>query len=156
MTEKFRKWMISNRDRFLVDFENPRGKLKQDEISFHLRFHDDYSFKIVLEDWCECGYWVSKITQRFFWGYPESLMNCMTEIKWLEGSFQEWTERILLQTIHRWGSSDSETHETKEGWIKFFRKLGTKREGTRQFQIFSFFFFPFSSIQCPWGFSRQT
>ena len=49
MTEKFRKWMISNRDRFLVDFENPKGKLKQDEKTFHLRFHDDYSFKIVLE-----------------------------------------------------------------------------------------------------------
>ena len=31
ITEKFRKWMISNRDRFLVDFENPKGKLKQDE-----------------------------------------------------------------------------------------------------------------------------
>ena len=46
MTEKFRKWMKSNRDRFLVDFENPRGKLKQDEKSFY----DDYSFKIVLED----------------------------------------------------------------------------------------------------------
>ncbi len=30
MTEKFRIWMITNRDRFLVDFENPRGKLKQD------------------------------------------------------------------------------------------------------------------------------
>ena len=50
MTEKFRKWMISNRDRFLVDFENPKGKLKQDEKTFHLRFHDDYSFKIVLEN----------------------------------------------------------------------------------------------------------
>ena len=50
MTEKFRKWMITNRDRFLVDFENPKGKLKQDEKSFHLRFHDDFSFKIVLED----------------------------------------------------------------------------------------------------------
>ena len=24
MTEKFRKWMITNRDRFLVDFENPK------------------------------------------------------------------------------------------------------------------------------------
>ena len=50
MTEKFRKWMISNRDRFLVDFENPKGKLKQDEKSFNIRFHDDCSFKIVLED----------------------------------------------------------------------------------------------------------
>ena len=50
MTEKFRKWMITNRDRFLVDFENPKGKLKQDEKSFHLRFHDDYSFKIFLEN----------------------------------------------------------------------------------------------------------
>ena len=50
MTEKFRKWMISNRDRFLVDFENPKGKLKQDEKSFNICFHDDYSFKIVLED----------------------------------------------------------------------------------------------------------
>ena len=50
MTEKFRKWMISNRDRFLVDFENPKGKLKQDEKSFNIRFHDNYSFKIVLED----------------------------------------------------------------------------------------------------------
>ena len=50
MTEKFRKWMISNRDRFLVDFENSKGKLKQDEKSFNIRFHDDYSFKIVLED----------------------------------------------------------------------------------------------------------
>ena len=50
MTEKFRKWMISNRDRFLVDFENPSGKLIQDEKSFNIRFHDDYSFKIVLED----------------------------------------------------------------------------------------------------------
>ena len=39
MTEKFRKWMITNRDRFLVDFENPKGKLKQDENTFHLRFH---------------------------------------------------------------------------------------------------------------------
>ena len=28
MTEKFRKWMISNRARFLVDFENPKGKLE--------------------------------------------------------------------------------------------------------------------------------
>ena len=34
MTEKFRKWMITNRDRFLVDFENPKGKLKQDEKPF--------------------------------------------------------------------------------------------------------------------------
>ena len=42
--------MISNRDRFLVDFENPEGKLEQDEKSFHLRFYDNYSFKIVLED----------------------------------------------------------------------------------------------------------
>ena len=50
MTEKFRKWMITNRDRFLVDFENPKGKLKQDEKSFNIRFHDDYSFKILLED----------------------------------------------------------------------------------------------------------
>ena len=50
MTEKFRKWMITNRDRFLVGFENPKGKLKQDEKSFNIRFHDDYSFKIVLED----------------------------------------------------------------------------------------------------------
>ena len=50
MTEKIRKWMITNRDRFLVDFENPKRKLKQDEKTFHLRFHDDYSFKIVLED----------------------------------------------------------------------------------------------------------
>ena len=50
MTEKFRKWMISNRDRFLVNFENPKGKLKQDEKSFNIHFHDDYSFKIVLED----------------------------------------------------------------------------------------------------------
>ena len=50
MTEKFRKWMITNRDRFLVDFENPKGKLKQEEKSFNIRFHDDYSFKIVLED----------------------------------------------------------------------------------------------------------
>ena len=50
MTEKFRKWMITNRDRFLVDFENPKGKLKQDEKSFNICFHDDYSFKIVLED----------------------------------------------------------------------------------------------------------
>ena len=38
MTEKFRKWMISNRERFLLDFENPKGKLKQDEKIFHLRF----------------------------------------------------------------------------------------------------------------------
>ena len=50
MTEKFRKWMLSNRDRFLVDFENPKGKLKQDEKSFNIRFHDNYSFKILLED----------------------------------------------------------------------------------------------------------
>ena len=50
MTEKFWKRMISNRDRFLVDFENPKGKLKKDEKTFHLRFHDDYSFKIVLEE----------------------------------------------------------------------------------------------------------
>ena len=50
MTEKFRKWMISNRDRFLVDFENPEVDLEQDEKSFHLRFYDNYSFKIVLED----------------------------------------------------------------------------------------------------------
>jgi len=42
--------MITNRDRFLVDFENPKGKLKQEEKSFNIRFHDDYSFKIVLED----------------------------------------------------------------------------------------------------------
>ena len=50
MTEKFRRWLISNRDRFLVDFENPKGKLEQDVKSFHLRFYDNYSFKIVLED----------------------------------------------------------------------------------------------------------
>ena len=48
MTEKFRKWIISNRDRFLVDFENPKGKLKQDEKTFHLRFHDDYSLRLSL------------------------------------------------------------------------------------------------------------
>ena len=50
MTEKFRKWMIINRDRFLVDLENPKGKLKQDEKTFHLRFYENYSFKIVLEE----------------------------------------------------------------------------------------------------------
>ena len=50
MTEKFRKWMISNRDRFLVDFENPEVELEQDEKNFHLRFYDNYSFKIVIED----------------------------------------------------------------------------------------------------------
>ena len=50
MTEKFRTWMISNRDRFLVDFKNPEVELKQDEKTFHLRFYDNYSFKIVLED----------------------------------------------------------------------------------------------------------
>ena len=37
MTDKFRRWMISNRDRFLVDFENPKGKLEHDEKTFHLR-----------------------------------------------------------------------------------------------------------------------
>ena len=50
MTEKFRKWMISNRDRYLVDFQNPKGTLEQDQKYFHLRFYDNYSFKIVLED----------------------------------------------------------------------------------------------------------
>ena len=50
MTEKFRKWLISNRDKFLVDFDYPKGKLKHNEKSFHLRFYDNYSFKIVLED----------------------------------------------------------------------------------------------------------
>ena len=50
MTEKFRKWMISNRDRYLVDFQNPKGTLEKDQKSFHLRFYDYYSFKIVLED----------------------------------------------------------------------------------------------------------
>ena len=50
MTEKFRKWMISNRNRFLVDFENPKGKLKQNEKSFNICFHHNYSFKIVLDD----------------------------------------------------------------------------------------------------------
>ena len=50
MTDKFRKWMISNRDRYLVDFQNPKGTLEQDQKSFHLRFYDYYSFKIVLED----------------------------------------------------------------------------------------------------------
>ena len=50
LTDKFRRWLISNRDRFLVDFENPKGKLEQDEKTFHLRFYDNYSFKIVLED----------------------------------------------------------------------------------------------------------
>ncbi|HJO47251.1 MAG TPA: hypothetical protein QF683_21640 [SAR324 cluster bacterium] len=50
MTEKFRRWLISNRDRFLVDFEKPEVELEQDEKTFHLRFYDNYSFKIVLED----------------------------------------------------------------------------------------------------------
>ena len=40
MTEKFRKWMISNQDRYLVDFQNPKGTLEQDQKSFHLRFYD--------------------------------------------------------------------------------------------------------------------
>ena len=47
MTEKFRKWMISNRDRFLVDFENPKGKLKQDEKSFNEdQNSNSHSFRI--------------------------------------------------------------------------------------------------------------
>ena len=50
MTEKFGKWLISYRDRFLVDFEKPEVELKQDDKTFHLRFYDNYSFKIVLED----------------------------------------------------------------------------------------------------------
>jgi len=50
LTDKFRRWLISNRDRFLVDFEKPEVELEQDEKSFHLRFYDNYSFKIVLED----------------------------------------------------------------------------------------------------------
>ena len=50
MTEKFRKWRISNRDRYLIDFQNPKATLEQDQKSFHLRFYDYYSFKIVLED----------------------------------------------------------------------------------------------------------
>ena len=47
MTEKFRKWMITNRDRFLVDFENPKGKLKQDEKFFNIRF-------AVFHKHCQC------------------------------------------------------------------------------------------------------
>ena len=50
VTEKFRKWMISNRDRYLIDFQNPKGTLEQDQKTFHLLFYDYYSFKIVLED----------------------------------------------------------------------------------------------------------
>ena len=50
LTDKFRRWLISNRDRFLVDFENPEVELKQDERTFYLRFYDNYSFKIILED----------------------------------------------------------------------------------------------------------
>ena len=50
LTDKFRRWLISNRDRFLVDFENPEMELKLDEKTFHLRFYDNYSYKIVLED----------------------------------------------------------------------------------------------------------
>ena len=50
LTDKFRRWLISNRDRFLMDFENPEVELKQDERTFDLRFYDNYSFKIVLEE----------------------------------------------------------------------------------------------------------
>ena len=50
LTDKFRRWLISNRARFLVDFENPEVDLEQDEKTFHLSFYDNYSFKIVLED----------------------------------------------------------------------------------------------------------
>ena len=50
LTDKFRRWLISNRDRFLVDFEKPEVELEQDEKTFHLRFYDSYSFKFVLED----------------------------------------------------------------------------------------------------------
>ena len=50
LTDKFRRWLISNRDRFLVDFQNPIGTLEEDQKSFHLRFYDNYSFKIILED----------------------------------------------------------------------------------------------------------
>ena len=50
LTDKFRRWLISNRDRFLVDFENPEVELEQDERTFHRRFYDNYSFNIVLED----------------------------------------------------------------------------------------------------------
>ena len=50
LTDNFRRWLISNRDRFLADFEKPEVELEQDEKSFHLRFYDNYSFKIVLED----------------------------------------------------------------------------------------------------------
>ena len=50
LTDKFRRWLISNRDRFLEDFDKPEVKLEQDDKTFHLRFYDNYSFKIVLED----------------------------------------------------------------------------------------------------------
>ena len=38
MTDKFRRWLISNRDRFLVDFENLEVELEQDEKSFSSPF----------------------------------------------------------------------------------------------------------------------
>ena len=67
MTEKFRKWMITNRDRFLVDFENPKGKLKQDEKSLQLFVFMTTTlsrYSLRTEKTADAEF--QKITQRFF------------------------------------------------------------------------------------------
>ena len=42
---------LSQKDKeIILDSEIDEFDMKQDEKSFNIRYHDDYSFKIVLED----------------------------------------------------------------------------------------------------------
>ena len=50
MSKCFKKWMYSNQQKFLRDFNNPNCKIEIDGKEFTLRFTDEYTFKMVLEE----------------------------------------------------------------------------------------------------------
>ena len=50
MSKCFKKWMLYNQERFLKDFNNPNCKIEIDGKEFTMRFTDEYTFKMVLEE----------------------------------------------------------------------------------------------------------
>ena len=139
--------MISNRDGFLVDFENPKGKLKQDEKSFNIRFltttHSRYSLRT--EKTADAEF------QRLLKGSSE-VIKVIDELhdidKMTVGEFSKMDRKDSSETIHQLGLPIP-SHRNQEVESNF-RKLGTMREGTRQFQSShssSFLFHPVEVLE---------
>ena len=50
MSKCFKRWMLLNQEKYLKGFKNPNCKVEIDGKEFTMRFTDEYTFKMVLEE----------------------------------------------------------------------------------------------------------